>query len=74
VGSHVVAVGTGGRLLWKIQLPTPQQDYLASNGIVYQLILRWPPDASNQQPYTWVDLTATRGRDEKSLWSTHFQF
>ncbi len=73
-GSSVAAVGTDGRLLWKIPQQTDSQGYLASNGIVYQLIPGGLAGPSNEQRYPWADLTATRGRDDKSLWSKHLQF
>lgn len=76
--ASVAAVGTDGRLLWKIPRQTDEQgypaSYLASNGIVYQLIPGGLAGTSNEQRYPWADLTATRGRDGKSLWSKHLQF
>jgi outer membrane protein assembly factor BamB len=72
---YIAAVRVDGQFLWKIQPQITDSGFQAANSVVYQVLSGGTVGGINEkQHYTQIDMTATRGNDGKSLWSTHFPF
>jgi outer membrane protein assembly factor BamB len=73
--SYVAAVQTNGQFLWKTHPQRGVSEVRAANEVAYQVVPSGvADDGFEHEHYTQIDLTATRGNDGKSLWSTHFPF